>query len=59
VLAGIVGALLAVPTVAMVNSAVRVLLADDPKVEEERLEAEVGPAISAEPDDLPPKPPKD
>jgi predicted PurR-regulated permease PerM len=59
VLAGIVGALLAVPTVAMVNSAVRVLLADDPKVEEERLEAEVGPAINAEPDDLPPKPPKD
>ncbi|MBB5163391.1 AI-2E family transporter [Mycobacterium sp. AZCC_0083] len=59
VLAGIVGALLAVPTVAMVNSAVRVLLADDPKVEEERLEAEVGPAISAESDDLPPKPPKD
>jgi putative heme transporter len=59
VLAGIVGALLAVPTVAVVNSAVRVLLADDPKVEEERLEAEVGPAISAEPDDLPPKPPKD
>ncbi|MDT4998752.1 MAG: putative heme transporter, partial [Mycobacterium sp.] len=59
VLAGIVGALLAVPTVAMVNSAVRVLLADDPKVEEERLEAEVGPAINAEPDDLPPKAPKD
>jgi predicted PurR-regulated permease PerM len=59
VLAGIVGALLAVPTVAMVNSAVRVLLADDPKVEEERLEAEVGPAINAEPDDLSPMPPKD
>jgi predicted PurR-regulated permease PerM len=59
VLAGIVGALLAVPTVAVVNSAVRVLLADDPKVEEERLEAEVGPAISAQPDDLPPNPPKD
>jgi predicted PurR-regulated permease PerM len=54
VLAGIVGALLAVPTVAFVNSAVRVLLADDPKVEEAILEAEVGPAISAEPDDLPP-----
>jgi hypothetical protein len=43
----------------VVNSAVRVLLADDPKVEEERLEAEVGPAISAQPDDLPPNPPKD
>jgi putative heme transporter len=54
VLAGIVGALLAVPTVAFVNSAVRVLLADDPKVEEAILEAEVGPAINAEPDDLPP-----
>jgi predicted PurR-regulated permease PerM len=53
VLAGIVGALLAVPTVAFVNSAVRVLLADDPKVEEAILEAEVGPAINAEPDDLP------
>jgi putative heme transporter len=55
VLAGIVGALLAVPTVALVNSAVRVLLADDPEAEEAILEAEVGPAISAEPDDLPPK----
>jgi predicted PurR-regulated permease PerM len=55
VLAGIVGALLAVPAVALVNSAVRVLLADDPEAEEAILEAEVGPAISAEPDDLPPK----
>ena len=34
VLAGIVGALLAVPTVAVVNSAMRVLLADDPGAEE-------------------------
>jgi predicted PurR-regulated permease PerM len=59
VLAGVVGALLAVPTVAMVNSAMRVLLADDPQAEEELLEAEVGPAISAEPDDLPPKPSED
>jgi predicted PurR-regulated permease PerM len=55
VLAGIVGALLAVPTVALVNSAVRVLLADDPEAEEAMLEAEVGPAINAVPDDLPPK----
>jgi predicted PurR-regulated permease PerM len=54
VLAGIVGALLAVPAVAFVNSAVRVLVADDPRVEETILEAEVGPAIKAEPDDLPP-----
>jgi putative heme transporter len=55
VLAGIVGALLAVPAVAFVNSAVRVLVADDPEAEEAILEAEVGPAISAEPDDLPPE----
>jgi hypothetical protein len=52
VLAGIVGALLAVPIVAVLNSAARVLLADDPAAEEEALEAEVGPAIKAEPDDL-------
>ena len=38
VLAGIVGALLAVPTVAFLNSAVRVLLADDPAAEEARQE---------------------
>jgi predicted PurR-regulated permease PerM len=55
VLAGIVGALLAVPAVAFVNSAVRVLVADDPEAEEAILEAEVGPVISAEPDDLPPE----
>jgi predicted PurR-regulated permease PerM len=59
VLAGIVGALLAVPAVAFANSAMRVLVADDPKAEEAVLEAEVGPAISAEPDDLPPTPPQD
>ena len=52
VLAGIVGALLAVPIVAVLNSAARVLLADDPAAEEEALEAEVGPAIRAEPDDV-------
>jgi predicted PurR-regulated permease PerM len=55
VLAGIIGALLAVPTVAFVNSAVRVLLAADPRAEEAALESEVGPAIKAEPDDLPPE----
>jgi predicted PurR-regulated permease PerM len=54
VLAGIIGALLAVPTVAFLNSAARVLVADDPDSEEATLEAEVGPAIKAEPDDLPP-----
>ncbi len=39
VLAGIVGALLAVPTIAFLNSAVRVLVADDPAAEEARQEA--------------------
>jgi predicted PurR-regulated permease PerM len=53
-LAGIVGALLAVPTVAVLNSAVRVLIADDPDAEEAQLKAEVGPAIKADPDRLEP-----
>lgn len=52
VLAGIVGALLAVPLLAFVNSAMRVLLADDPAAEERALEAEIGPAIKAQADDL-------
>ena len=52
VLAGIIGALLAVPIVAFLNSAVRVLIADDPAAAEKALEAEVGPAIKAEPDRL-------
>ena len=52
VLAGIVGALLAVPTVAFLNSAVRVLLAEDPAAEEAQLEAEDGPIVKAEPDDM-------
>jgi predicted PurR-regulated permease PerM len=55
VLAGIIGALLAVPTVAFINSSVRVLLAQDPAAEEQALEAEVGPPIKAEPDDVEPK----
>ncbi len=42
-LAGIIGALLAVPTVAVLNSAIRVLVADDPEAEEAELAAEVGP----------------
>jgi putative heme transporter len=50
VLAGIVGALLAVPTVAFLNSAVRVLLASDPAAEEAALESEGGPVITAEAD---------
>ncbi|MDY6999529.1 MAG: AI-2E family transporter [Actinomycetota bacterium] len=52
VIAGIVGALLAVPLLAFLNSAVRVLLADDPAAEEAALEAEDGPVIEAQPDDV-------
>lgn len=43
VLAGIVGALLAVPVVAVLNSAVRVLLASDPEAERHRVAAELTP----------------
>ncbi|MBS1691595.1 MAG: AI-2E family transporter [Actinobacteria bacterium] len=57
VLAGIVGALLAVPALAFLNSAMRVLLASDPDAEAELLEAEDGPAIRAEADDLEPERP--
>jgi putative heme transporter len=52
VLAGIVGALLAVPTVAFFNSAVRVLLARDPAAEEAAQEAAAGPVVEAEADDV-------
>jgi predicted PurR-regulated permease PerM len=52
VLAGIVGALLAVPTVAFLNSAVRVLLASDPGAEEAAQEAESGPVVSARADEV-------
>jgi putative heme transporter len=52
VLAGILGALLAVPTVAFVNSAVRVLMAREPAAEEAELEAEGGPMVKAEADDV-------
>lgn len=57
VLAGIVGALLAVPTMAFVNSAVRVLVASDPEAEAEAMEDDDGPRIDAEPDDVGPPPP--
>jgi len=53
VLAGVVGALLAVPTVAFLNNAIQVLLAPDPAAEAEKQteEAEDGTAIlQAEPD---------
>jgi hypothetical protein len=41
-----------VPIVAVLNSAVRVLLADDPGSEEEALAADVGPPIAGESDDV-------
>jgi predicted PurR-regulated permease PerM len=54
VLAGIVGALLAVPTVAFLNNAIQVLLARDPSTEaDEQLEGgdEGGVAVHAKPDE--------
>jgi predicted PurR-regulated permease PerM len=54
VLAGIVGALLAVPTVAFFNNAFRVLLAKDPAAAAEQTDDDA--AISqAEPDELEPE----
>ena len=54
VLAGIVGALLAVPVLAFLNSAIRVLAAPDPEVEEAALESGGDNAIvEARPDTLP------
>jgi len=41
-----------VPTVAFLNSAMRVLLADDPAAEEAELEAQGGPIVNAETDDV-------
>ncbi|HET6734030.1 AI-2E family transporter, partial [Mycobacterium sp.] len=52
VLAGIIGALLAVPTVAILNSAVRVLLAKEPAAEQDALESEEGPRVKAEADEI-------
>ena len=52
VLAGIVGALLAVPIVAFLNSAIRVLIASAPEAEIEAQAAESGKVIEAEPDDV-------
>jgi len=54
VLAGIVGALLAVPTVAFLNNAIQVLLARDPFAEAEKQTEdadEVGAIVHAKPDD--------
>ena len=53
VLAGIVGALLAVPLLAFLNSAIRVLAASDPAVEAAHLEAGDGPLIMQAPPDIP------
>ena len=52
VLAGIVGALLAVPTVAFLNSAVRVLAAREPEAEMVAQETDDGKVIEADADDL-------
>ncbi|BBZ49980.1 AI-2E family transporter [Mycobacterium heidelbergense] len=54
VLAGIVGALLAVPTVAFLNNAIQVLLARDPSAEAEEQAGEaddVGAIVQAKPDE--------
>jgi len=60
VLAGIVGALLAVPVVAFLNSAIRVLAADNPAQEAAELEADDhGVVMEAKPDTVPPKRSKD
>jgi putative heme transporter len=53
VLAGIVGALLAVPTVAFLNNAIQVLLAKDPSAAADKLTEDAGDAgaiVQAEPD---------
>ena len=52
VLAGIVGALLAVPALAFLNSAIRVLTAEDAAEEEAAMEAEDGPVVKSEADDV-------
>lgn len=52
VLAGIVGALLAVPVLAFLNSAIRVLTAPDPDAEKAALESDDGPLVKAEADDV-------
>lgn len=52
VLAGIVGALLAVPVLAFLNSAIRVLTAPDPDAEKAALESDDGPLVKAETDEV-------
>jgi predicted PurR-regulated permease PerM len=50
VIAGIVGALLAVPTIAFLNTFVRVAMADDPEDRGEALKDEGGAILAAEAD---------
>lgn len=52
VLAGVIGALLAVPTIAFFNTFVRVLIAEHPDAEGEALEADRGRLVEAGSDDL-------
>jgi predicted PurR-regulated permease PerM len=54
VLAGIVGALLAVPTVAFFNNAFKVLLAPDPEAAAEKADDDEGSIMQVEPDALEP-----
>jgi putative heme transporter len=51
VIAGIVGALLAVPTIAFLNTFVRVAMADDPEEHGEVMKNEGGPILAAETDE--------
>lgn len=48
VLYGVIGALLAVPTIAFFNSFIRVLVAEDPDARAEALEADDGPLVDAD-----------
>jgi putative heme transporter len=52
VLAGIIGALLAVPTVAFFNNAFKVLLAKDPEAAAEEADDDEGSIMQVEPDEL-------
>jgi putative heme transporter len=51
VIAGIVGALLAVPTIAFLNTFVRVVIADDPERQSEALKDEEGSILAVEADE--------
>lgn len=53
VLAGVIGALLAVPAIAFFNSFIRVLLAEDPRARMAQLDAHDGPLVDAAADEPP------